>query len=67
MLEGNFIQLSFWFQANGLGINSYKSEIVKFQTAQNRDSFDSSMSFDNNINTLSTSKCQGELLDKIVF
>lgn len=39
MLEGNFIQLSSWFQINGLAINSYKSQIVKCQTAENRGIF----------------------------
>lgn len=40
MLEGNSIQLSPWFQSNGLAINSYKSQIiVKFQTTQNREIF----------------------------
>lgn len=45
MLEGNFIQLYSWFQANGLAINSYKSQIVKCLKLQKTEAFFISLEF----------------------
>lgn len=49
ILEKSLIKLSSWFEPNGLAIYSYKSQNVKFKTAQNKEICHSSLSFDNHI------------------
>lgn len=41
-------ELQNWFSANGLRLNNSKTQIVKFQTAQNKELFEKNISFNEN-------------------
>lgn len=55
-------EIKFWFDTNGLKMNSAKTEIVKLQTQQCKHLFDQNIAFDSGIlestqiNTLQTDK-----------
>jgi hypothetical protein len=45
----SFQELSKWFNANGLKLNSLKTQIIKFQTVQDKKTFDLDLYHDSNI------------------
>ncbi len=54
-----------WFDINGLKLNGKKTEIIKFQTQQNKNIFDSTINFDDSIIHISdTVKFLGITIDK---
>lgn len=48
-LERILTDIKHWFDINGLKLNEGKTEIIKFQTQQNKNMFENSVTFDNNI------------------
>uniref|UniRef100_A0A1B6FDF1 Reverse transcriptase domain-containing protein n=1 Tax=Cuerna arida TaxID=1464854 RepID=A0A1B6FDF1_9HEMI len=64
-LKDNLDQLFLWFNANGLGLNSSKTQIVKFNTYQNKEPFVDKILFRNQeLEVTSTCSFLGVLLDK---
>lgn len=64
-IKQNLNQLSAWFKANGLKLNSSKTQIVKFSTFQNKEVFPDNILFEDQVlEIVNTCNFLGIILDK---